>query len=99
LLPTSPIHPTIAAVAAEPFALNARIGRYTNFVNLLDLTAVAVPAGFRTCGLPFGVSLVAPAFCDEALADLGGRLHRRLDLPLGGTPHFIGGENAPLNDH
>ena len=92
LLPTSVIHPTIAAVIAEPVALNTRIGQYTNFANLLDLAAIAVPAGFRACGLPFGVSLVAPAFYDEALADVGARLHRRLDLPLGGTAHRLGGD-------
>ncbi|HTV89295.1 MAG TPA: allophanate hydrolase [Stellaceae bacterium] len=89
LLPTAAIYPTIAAVAAEPLALNARLGRYTNFANLLDLAAIAVPAGFGADGLPFGVSLLAPAFYDEALAALGARLHRRLNLPLGATGHCL----------
>ena len=86
LLPTAGTIYTVAEVEAQPLELNARLGRYTNFVNLLDLAAIAVPAGFRSDGLPFGVSLVAPAFSDAALARLGAALHRRLDLPLGATP-------------
>jgi allophanate hydrolase len=54
-------------------------------VNLMDLAAIAVPVGFRSDGLPFGVSLVAPAFRDAALGRLGAALHRRFDLPLGAT--------------
>jgi allophanate hydrolase len=89
MLPTAAMSPALAAVAAQPLALNARLGRYTNFVNLLDLAAVAVPAGFRGDGLPFGVSLIAPAFGDEAVAALGARLQRRLGLPLGATGHLL----------
>lgn len=85
LLPTAAFHPTIDAIAAEPLALNARLGRHTSFVNLLDLAAIAVPAGFRSRGTPFGVSLVAPAFSDEALAELGAGVHRRLNPPPGAT--------------
>jgi len=51
--------------------LNTNLGYYTNFVNLLDLAAVAVPAGFRTNGLPFGISFIGPAFSDEALLGMG----------------------------
>jgi allophanate hydrolase len=57
-------------VAADPVTLNARLGLYTNFVNLLDLAAITVPAGFRRDGLPFGITLIAPAFTDRALAAL-----------------------------
>lgn len=70
LLPVTPGHPTLAEVAADPVGVNARLGRFTNFVNLLDLCAVAVPAGTRADGLPFGVQLIAPAFADAALLDL-----------------------------
>ncbi len=73
LLPTTPGHPTHAEVAADPVAVNARLGTFTNFVNLLDLCAVAVPAGERTDGLPFGVQLIAPAFHDLPLLDLAAR--------------------------
>jgi allophanate hydrolase len=73
LLPTVPTHPTLAEVAADPIGVNRFLGTYTNFVNLLDLSAVAVPGGVADGG-PFGVSLIGPAFADRALADLAGRL-------------------------
>ncbi|WP_433200206.1 allophanate hydrolase [Dactylosporangium sp. CS-047395] len=73
LLPTTPGHPTFADVAAEPVAVNARLGTYTNFVNLLDLCAVAVPAGHRPDRLPFGVQFIGPAFADRPLLDLAAR--------------------------
>ena len=70
LLPVTPGHPTLAQVAADPVGANARLGTYTNFVNLLDLCALAIPAGRRPDGLPFGVQLIAPAFADDRLLDL-----------------------------
>ncbi|WP_448627627.1 allophanate hydrolase [Geodermatophilus sp. URMC 64] len=73
LLPVTPGHPTLAEVAADPVGVNARLGTYTNMVNLLDLCAVAVPAGLRDDGLPFGVQLLAPAFADRPLLDLAAR--------------------------
>jgi allophanate hydrolase len=76
LLPTAGTIFTHDAVAAEPVLRNTDLGYYTNFVNLLDLAAVAVPAGFRPDGLPFGVSLIGPAFSDEALLALADRFHR-----------------------
>ncbi len=85
MTPTAPTIYRIAEVESEPIALNSRLGTYTNFMNLLDLAAVAVPAGFRSDGLPFGVTLLGPAFTDAALARLADRLHRAQDLPLGAT--------------
>ncbi|MER6134700.1 allophanate hydrolase [Streptomyces sp. NPDC001815] len=76
LLPTTPGHPTLAEVAADPLGANARLGRFTNSTNLFDLAAVAVPAG-QVAGLPFGVMLVGPAFTDERLA----RIARALEVP------------------
>ena len=73
----------IDAVEAEPIRLNSNLGYYTNFVNLLDLAAVAVPAGFRADGLPFGVTLVGRAGADAHLLALGDRLHRAAAVPLG----------------
>src|SRR5262249_19408335 len=73
LLPTTGTIYTSEAVLADPVRLNSNLGFYTNFVNLMDLAAVAVPAGFRRDGLPFGVSFIGPAFSDEALLDLAGR--------------------------
>jgi allophanate hydrolase len=73
LVPTAPTLFTAAEIAEEPFARNAQLGTYTNFVNLLDLCAIAVPAGAREDGLPFGVSLIAPAGAERALLTLAGR--------------------------
>lgn len=76
LLPTSPRTFTMSAVDAEPLSTNATLGTYTNFCNLLDLAAVSVPAGLQEdVGVPFGVQLVAPAWSDDALLELGQRLH------------------------
>lgn len=73
LLPTAGTIYTKTAVAADPETLNANLGYYTNFVNLMDLAAVAIPSGFTPRGLPFGVSLIGPAFSDAALLTLAGR--------------------------
>lgn len=84
LLPTAPTHYTIEQVQAAPVDLNTNLGYYTNFVNLLDLAAIAVPAGFKDGRLPFGVTLIAPAFTDEGLLRIADRLHRALAGTLGG---------------
>jgi allophanate hydrolase len=73
VLPTAPFHPTIAEVALDPVGVNSRLGRYTTFVNLLDLCAVSVPAE-PVEGLPFGVSFIGPAWTDVVQADLASRL-------------------------
>jgi allophanate hydrolase len=76
LLPTAPTIYTAEAMRADPVRLNARLGRYTNFVNFLGMSAIAIPSGFRDDGLPFGVTLIAPGFCDDALAVFAAELHR-----------------------
>lgn len=84
-LPTTGTIYTHAELAEEPIKYNTNLGYYTNFVNLLDLCGVAVPAGFRANGLPFGVTLLAPAFQDAAVCALAGRYHAALGGCLGGT--------------
>jgi allophanate hydrolase len=83
--PSAPTIYTLAEIAADPITLNSRLGTYTNFVNLLDMSGLAVPAGFRADGLPFGVTLLAEAFRDRALCELGERLQRAYGLQLGAT--------------
>jgi len=83
VVPTAPTIYTIAEVEADPIALNSRLGTYTNFVNLLDLCGLAVPAAMRDDGLPFGVTLLAPDGGDAKLAALGRKFHRATGLPLG----------------
>ncbi|MGD0835327.1 MAG: allophanate hydrolase [Polyangia bacterium] len=71
--PTVPTVYTVTQVQADPIRLNANLGLYTNFVNLLDLCALAVPAGFRSDRLPFGITLMAPRGRDASLVALGVR--------------------------
>jgi len=87
VLPTAPTIYTRSQVDAEPIALNSRLGYYTNFANLLDTAALAVPAGFRADGLPFGITLFGPAWTDGFLATLGGAFHRATAKTLGATSH------------
>jgi allophanate hydrolase len=85
LLPTAPTIYRIAEVEADPVGLNEQLGRYTNFTNLLDLAAVAVPNGFQPNRLPAGVMLLAPAFHDPLIAAIATAFHQRAGLPLGAT--------------
>jgi allophanate hydrolase len=74
LLPTIPTTFTRAQLAAEPVAHNRTLGRFTQFTNLLDLAAVAVPAGTTADGRPFGVTLHGPAFTEDRLISAARRL-------------------------
>lgn len=93
LLPTAPRPYSIAEVEAEPVLLNTRLGTYTNFVNLLDLSAVAVPAGLRSDGIPWGVTFIAPAWHERNLLALGSRWHATVGGKLGATDFPLSGEN------
>ena len=83
--PTAGTMYTLDQLQAEPIQLNSNLGYYTNFVNLMDLSALAVPAGVMGNGLPFGITLVAPAFQDQGLCILGDAAHRVLATSLGAT--------------
>ena len=89
LTPTAGTIYRIADMQADPIRLNSNLGHYTNFMNLLDYAAVAVPAGFQASGdaqgLPWGVTLAAPAFKDVPLLRLADRFHRAQALSLGAT--------------
>ncbi len=80
-LPTAPTIYRVSEVLAEPMLLNSHLGRYTNFVNLLDMSAIAIPAGFRRNATGFGVSLIAPAWADRGLLELARRLESVSPLP------------------
>ena len=84
-LPTTGTIYTVAEVEAEPIQLNKNLGFFTNFVNLLDLCAIAVPAGFDSVGLPVGTTLIAPCFNEMLLIDIGGEFHRRAGVPMGAS--------------
>jgi allophanate hydrolase len=85
LLPTAPRAYTVHQVLADPIRRNSRLGTYTNFVNLLDLCALAVPSALADDGVACGVTLVAPAGADARLAAIGRTLHAQSRLPLGAT--------------
>ena len=82
VLPTTPTIYRRGEVLAEPMALNAHLGRYTNFVNLLDMSAISLPAGFRDNGTGVGVSLVCPAWTDVGLLELAARYERAGACPV-----------------
>jgi allophanate hydrolase len=93
-VPTAPGIPTLETVAAEPIAANSRNGTYTNFVNLLDLSGIALPSGFRADRRPAGITLLAPAFAEARLCAVAAALHHAAGLPLGAT-----GEATPAPTH
>ena len=77
LVPTMPRPYTVAEVEADPIRLNSRLGTYTNFVNLLDLCAIAVPSSLRADGLPSSVTLIAPAGADGLIAGVAAAIEAR----------------------
>jgi allophanate hydrolase len=81
VVPTTPTIYRLSEVEAEPFLLNSRLGTYTNFVNLLDLCALAIPTGRYRNGIPLGITLIGPAFGDAALAAFAQRLTPPTLLP------------------
>lgn len=85
VLPTAPTVYTTAQVLANPIELNSRLGTYTNFVNLLDLCGLALPSGMRRDGIPFGITLLAPAGRDALLASIGRVFHADTGLAMGAT--------------
>jgi allophanate hydrolase len=96
LLPTAGTTYTIAEMLADPVALNTNLGAYTNFVNLMDLAALSVPAGFRPDGIPFGVTLIGPALSDGMLASVGDALHRSLAGAQLGVTSFALSSTPPV---
>jgi allophanate hydrolase len=83
--PTAGTIYTIAEVNAEPVRCNSNLGYYTNFMNLLDLSATAAPTGFLQNGLPFGVTICAPAFKDISLLNLAAKLQKLTSKTVGAT--------------
>lgn len=92
MVPTAPAAYTIAEIEADPIRLNANLGTYTNFANLLDLAGLAVPVTLASDGTPYGVTFLAPAGQDMLIAGLGRSFHAQTALPLGA----IGLAHPPL---
>lgn len=85
VVPTSPTIHTLKEMKQEPVRFNSQFGTYTNFTNLADLSALALPAPFREDGLPAGITLIAPAWYDRALVTFGQRWQASQALSLGAT--------------
>jgi allophanate hydrolase len=106
VLPTAPTVYSTAQVLANPVELNSRLGTYTNFVNLLDLCGLALPAAIRPDAIPFGITLLAPAGHDAHLASIGRVFHAdtRLNMggrslpqpPLASLPQDLGGDEIAI---
>ncbi|GAA0802085.1 allophanate hydrolase [Psychrobacter piscatorii] len=94
IVPTAPTIYTIDAVNADPLTKNSHMGAYTNFVNLADLSALALPNVIADDGLPRGITLIAPAWHDEALANFGHQWQTALDIPMGTLEHHYQSEPA-----
>ena len=95
VVPTVPRAYRVEELDADPIGPNSALGTYTNFVNLLDLCALAVPGPFRDDGFPGGTTLIAPAGRDGFLASLGAELHRAAAVPLGATGHPLPPQAKP----
>lgn len=98
LLPTAPTLHKVEAMRADPVRLNAQFGLYTNFVNFVRMAAIAVPAGFRADGLPFGVTLIGPEHSDEALAPFAAAFHAASGCGAGAAREVLSAETpSPLD--
>ncbi len=89
LTPTAGTIYRVEEMEADPIHLNSNLGYYTNFMNLLDLAATAVPAGFQNDALPFGITLIAPLHQDGPLLHLASRMQQTLGARLGATDHAL----------
>ncbi|KAH7412923.1 urea carboxylase [Cadophora sp. MPI-SDFR-AT-0126] len=85
LVPTTSTFPTIQDLANEPVVENSRLGTYTNFVNFMDWSALSFPAGFRSDGLPFGLTLISTQWEEDKLLDLSRSFLSGQSRPLGNT--------------
>ncbi|KAL2204270.1 hypothetical protein CC79DRAFT_1360177 [Sarocladium strictum] len=91
LVPTTPTFPSIADLEREPVMENSRLGTYTNFVNFLDWSALSVPAGYRSDGLPFGVTLIARTWQEPLLLRLAQQW-------LSGSPRKLGATEVTITE-
>ena len=100
IVPTAPTIYSIEQLQQNPIEYNARLGTYTNFTNLADLSALALPAGFRADHLPFGITLIAPAWHDAALVHFGKAWQNYLALKLGALDKSLPlSSSTPISQH
>lgn len=97
VVPTCPLNPSFEEIAAEPVLYNSRQGTYTNFVNLADMAALAVPAGFRSDGMSNGITFISKKFNDYALLNIAQRFLTAEPRQIGGLSHISAGEGDLIN--
>ena len=95
LLPTAPFTPTLAELAADPIGPNSRLGTFTNFVNLCDLCAIAIPAGIGPDGLPTGVTVLGPSWSEGRIAAIADAIHRQNASRIGATEAALPPPSSP----
>ncbi|KIM37908.1 hypothetical protein M413DRAFT_448173 [Hebeloma cylindrosporum] len=83
VVPTVPMHPTKAQYLADPIALNHKLGKFTHFANILDLTGVSCPAGFTEDGMPFAITILGPSFSDGMVLEIAQRFEAAFGKPAG----------------
>lgn len=98
LVPTAPTCPTLAELEADPIGPNTRLGTFTNFANLCDLAAFAVPAGLDVNGMPVGVTVLGPAWSEGRIAAIADHIHRQFsrDLPPAAAVDPLGAQETAL---
>ena len=97
IVPTTPRSYTFDQIASSPIELNSHLGYYTNFVNLLDLSAISIPCEFRDDGLPFGVTIIGQSLTDSALLLLADQIHRLFSNRIGQTSKYLSSIKEPSN--
>ena len=98
LLPTAPTTPSLADLRSDPIGPNSRLGVFTNFVNLCDLAAIAVPTGLDVHGLPTGITIIGPAWSEGRIAGIADQIHRATTDRIGNTARALppASEPAPV---
>lgn len=87
LMPTAGTIFTKKEVSEQPIDSNTKLGYYTNFMNLLDCTAIALPVAITDNNLPFGITLFGPAFNDNNLLTISRSMSEKklLNTPMSET--------------
>jgi allophanate hydrolase len=100
VVPTAPIHPTKAQYLADPIALNHKLGKFTHYANILDLTGVSCPAGFTEYGMPFAITILGPSFSDGMVLEIAQRFEAAFCQPAGinGKRAALGGQPVDSRD-
>ncbi|WP_016954083.1 allophanate hydrolase [Catenovulum agarivorans] len=99
LTPTAGRHYTRKEINENPIGYNSNLGYYTNFMNLLDYSAIAVPTGFTDKKMPFGVTLFSFAMQDQKLLAYADKVMQQNQLTLGATEWPFNKDSLNTNEN